>query len=728
MNGKLYRLERQSLRVAVWVMFCLAWVEQARGAGDLDWRIAGGDAASSQYSPLAQIHRGNVAGLKVAWRYQTGDARGEGRSQIQCSPIIVGRVLYGTSPQLKLFALDAATGEERWVFDPFESAGQGKALGVNRGVVYWQDGRGENRRILFTAGRKLFAVDAETGRLLTEFGRRGVVDLGEGLGRDVSNLYLLSNSPGAVFEDLLVLGTRVSEGPGPSAPGHIRAWHALTGKLMWVFRTIPHPGEFGHDTWPADAWQRSGGANAWSGITVDNQRGLVFCPTGSPSFDFWGGDRHGRNLFGNCLLALNARTGERVWHYQFVRHDLWDRDLPAPPNLVTLKRNGEEVDAVAQVTKSGHVFVFDRESGLPLFPIEEVPAPASDLEGEAAWPTQPLPLKPPPFSRQKFTEGMATRISPKSHEYVVQRLKEVRTGRQFIPPSLSGTVIFPGFDGGGEWGGAAWDPEEGVLFVNGNEMPWILTMVKVNSEKDEPLSLGEIVYRRNCAACHGVSRQGDPQRNVASLQDIKQRMNPKDALAVLNDGKGNMPAFGFLSAKEKNAVTDFLYGKESKTAAPTKQSKKQRRNLAVPYAHTGYNRFFDPEGYPAVETPWGTLNAIDLNRGELLWQVVLGEFPELTQRGIPPTGTENYGGPIVTGGGLVFIGATKDERFRAFDKSNGKILFETNLPAGGYATPATYAVDGRQFVVIACGGGKMGTKSGDSYLAFALPLPSPNNF
>lgn len=728
MNGKLYRLERQSLRAAVWVVFCLAWAEQARGAGDLDWRIVGGDAASSQYSPLAQIHRGNVAGLKVAWRYQTGDARGEGRSQIQCSPIIVGRVLYGTSPQLKLFALDAATGEERWVFDPFESAGQGKALGVNRGVVYWQDGRGENRRILFTAGRKLFAVDAETGRLLTEFGRRGVVDLGEGLGRDVSNLYLLSNSPGAVFEDLLVLGTRVSEGPGPSAPGHIRAWHALTGRLMWVFRTIPHPGEFGHDTWPADAWQRSGGANAWSGITVDNQRGLVFCPTGSPSFDFWGGDRHGRNLFGNCLLALSARTGERVWHYQFVRHDLWDRDLPAPPNLVTVKRNGEEVDAVAQVTKSGHVFVFDRDSSLPLFPIEEVPAPASDLEGEAAWPTQPLPLKPPPFSRQKFTEGMATRISPKSHEYVVQRLREVRTGRQFIPPSLSGTVIFPGFDGGGEWGGAAWDPEEGVLFVNGNEMPWILTMVKVNSEKDEPLSLGEIVYRRNCAACHGVSRQGDPQRNVASLQDIKQRMNPKDALAVLNDGKGNMPAFGFLSAKEKNAVTDFLYGKESKAAAPTKQSKKQRRNLAVPYAHTGYNRFFDPEGYPAVEPPWGTLNAIDLNRGELLWQVVLGEFPELTQRGIPPTGTENYGGPIVTGGGLVFIGATKDERFRAFDKSNGKILFETNLPAGGYATPATYAVDGRQFVVIACGGGKMGTKSGDSYLAFALPLRSPNNF
>lgn len=728
MNGKLCRSKRQFLRTAVWIAFCLAGAGQTQGIDDSDWPIVGGDAASSQYSPLAQIHRGNVAGLKVAWRYQTGDARANGRSQIQCSPIIVGQVLYGTSPQLKLFALDAATGEERWVFDPFESAAQKKALGVNRGVVYWEDRQGKNQRILFTAGRKLFAVDAETGRLLTEFGHRGAVDLGEGLGRDVSKLYLLSNSPGAVFEDLLVLGTRVSEGPGPSAPGHIRAWNALTGKLIWVFRTIPHPGEFGYDTWPADAWQRSGGANAWSGITVDSKRGLVFCPTGSPSFDFWGGDRHGRNLFGNCLLALNARTGERVWHYQFVRHDLWDRDLPAPPNLVAVKRNGKEVDAVAQITKSGHVFVFDRESGRPLFPMEERPAPASDLEGEAAWPTQPLPLKPPSFSRQKFTEEMATRISPKSHQYVVQRLREARTGRQFIPPSLAGTVIFPGFDGGGEWGGAAWDPEEGVLFVNGNEMPWILTMVKVNSEKGETQSLGEIVYRRNCVACHGVSRQGDPQRNVASLQDIKQRMNQNDALAVLNDGKGNMPAFGFLSAKEKNAVMDFLYGRESKEAAPTKQPEKKRPNLAVPYTHTGYNRFFDLEGYPAVEPPWGTLNAIDLNRGELLWQVVLGEFPELTQRGIPPTGTENYGGPIVTGGGLVFIGATQDERFRAFDKSNGKILFETALPAGGYATPATYAVDGRQFVVIACGGGKMGTKSGDSYLAFALPSPGQNDF
>ncbi len=701
--------------------FWLAVSPRAQDASE--WRVVGGDAASSQYSTLSQIHTGNVAGLRVAWRYRTGDARADGRSQIQCSPIIVGRVLYGTSPQLKLFALDAATGEERWVFDPFEAGARKEALGVNRGVVYWEDRQGANGRILFTAGRKLFAVDARTGRLLSDFGRHGTVDLGEGLGRDVSELYLISSTPGAVFDDLLILGTRVSEGPGPSAPGHIRAWHALTGELVWVFHTIPHPGELGYDTWPADAWQRSGGANAWSGLAVDRKRGLVFCPTGSPAFDFWGGNRHGQNLFGNCLLALKARTGERVWHYQFVHHDLWDRDLPAPPNLITVERDGAAIDAVAQITKSGHVFVFERESGRPLFPIEEQPVPASDLKGEAAWPTQPLPLKPPPFSRQKFTEEMATRLTPESHAYVVQRLREVRTGRQFIPPSLAGTVIFPGFDGGGEWGGAAWDPKTGVLFVNGNEMPWILTMKKVAAGKGERLSPGEIVYRRNCVACHGLSREGNLQRNVASLQDIAQRLKRDDALSILNAGKGNMPAFGFLSSQEKNAVIHFLYGRESATPAsdnpPEKNRKRRRHN--VPYTHTGYNRFFDLDGYPAVEPPWGTLNAIDLNRGELLWQIPLGEFSELTQRGLPITGTENYGGPIITAGGLVFIGATQDEQFRAFDKSSGQLLFETALPAGGYATPATYAIDGRQFVVIACGGGKMGTKSGDSYLAFALP-------
>ena len=684
-----------------------------------DWPVVGGDAASTQYSKLAQINRDNVGELQVAWRYRTGDATG--RSQIQCSPIVVEGVLYGTSPQLKLFALDAATGREKWVFDPF-AIGDGKVQGVNRGVVFWADDQDGNRRILFTAGRWLHAVDAGTGKLVSSFGEAGRVDLGTGLDRDVSGLSILSNSPGAIFENLLILGTRVSEGPGPSAPGHIRAWNALTGELAWVFHTIPHPGEPGYETWPPDAWTRSGGANAWSGITVDHERGLVYCPTGSPSFDFWGGDRVGQNLYGNCLLALHARTGKRVWHFQFVRHDLWDRDLPAPPNLITVERHGKSVAAVAQVTKSGHVFVFDRETGEPLFPIEDIPVPASDLAGEEAWTTQPLPVKPPPFSRQRFTEDMATKITPEAHRHVVRRLREIRTGGQFVPPSLTGTMIFPGFDGGGEWGGAAWDQTERLLYVNGNEMPWILTMVRINAEERRTAHPGEVVYRRNCVACHGLEREGNAQRNVASLRDIAERMTPELAQGILGSGKGNMPAFGFLSEIEKSVVIDYLYDKEPQEELPPEENRRNaRRGHNSPYTHTGYNRFFDPEGYPAVEPPWGTLNAIDLDRGEIRWQVALGEFEELTRRGIPVTGAENYGGPIATDGGLIFIGATKDERFRAFDKADGKLLFQTSLPAGGYATPITYAVAGRQYVVIACGGGKMGTKAGDTYLAFALP-------
>ena len=681
--------------------------------------MAGGDRESTQYSALDQIHRGNVGRLEVAWTHHCGDG---GRTQIQCNPLVVGRVLYGTSPRLKLFALDAATGRELWVHDPFEDAPG--PLGVNRGVVYWEDAQGEQRRILYAAGDRLHAVDAGTGEPIASFGENGTVSLKEGLGERAADLSVISTSPGAVHRDLIVLGTRVSEGPGPSAPGHIRAWNVLTGKLAWVFRTIPHPGEYGYGSWPADAWRRSGGANAWSGITVDSDRGIVFCPTGSPAFDFWGGDRLGENLFGNCLLALDARTGRRVWHYQFVRHDLWDRDLPAPPNLITVEREGRRVDAVAQVTKSGHVFVFDRETGLPLFPVEEVPVPASDLEGERTWPTQPLPTRPPPFSRQRFDESVVTDISPESRAFVLDRLRSVRSGDQFVPPSTAGTVIFPGFDGGGEWGGAAWDAEEGLLYVNGNEMPWILTMVPADPPEEDPVGLGERIYRRNCVVCHGVDRRGDPLRQVASLRDIAERMERSEATTVLENGKGNMPGFAFLSPREKEAVLDFLYGREAR-AEPEAAPEGNRRRAApgVPYTHTGYNRFLDPEGYPAAAPPWGTLNAIDLNRGEIRWQVVLGEYEELTRRGIPQTGTENYGGPIVTAGGLVFIGATRDERFRAFDKTDGRLLFETGLPAGGYATPATYMVDGRQFVVIACGGGKMGTSSGDAYVAFALPRP-----
>jgi len=687
--------------------------DQRPASPEREWRTHGGDPGHTQHSPLTQIDATNVRRLRVAWTYRTGDARPEGRSQIQCNPIVVDGVLYATSAGLHAFALDAASGRELWRFDPTGGGGASDgALGVNRGVVFWSDGR--ERRILYSAGQTLFALDAATGSLVPGFGREGRVDLGLGLGRELAGAYVRATTPGVVYRDLLILGSAVSEGPGPSAPGHVRAFDVRTGAVRWTFRTIPQPGEYGYDTWPPDAWKTAGGANSWSGLSLDHSRGLVYVPTGSPAFDFWGGDRKGANLFGNSLVALRAATGERVWHYQLVRHDLWDRDLPQAPVLLDVRRGDRTIDAVAQATKSGHVFVFDRASGEPLFEVEERPVPGSELQGEETSRTQPLPRKPRAFSRQAFGEADATDLSPASRVAVLERLRQVRSAGQFVPPSTQGTVIFPGFDGGAEWGGSAFDPQTRLLYVNANEMPWILEMREV--PKAGALPLGARVYAQHCAVCHGASRQGAPQAQSPSLVGIETRQARGDTLAIVEKGKGVMPGFAFLSPAERAAVAAFARG-EREPDAPDGEAARAGR----PYAHLGYNRFLDPEGYPAVKPPWGTLNAIDLDSSEIRWSVPLGELPELTKRGIPRTGTENYGGPVVTAGGLVFIAATKDEKLRAFDKRTGEVLWETTLPAGGYATPATYEVGGRQYLVIAAGGGKMGTKSGDAYVAFALP-------
>lgn len=678
-----------------------------------DWKVYLGDQGSSQYSELSQISRDNVGQLEIAWTHQTGDKREDNRSQIQCNPIVVDGVLYGTSPQLKVLALDAFTGQAVWTFDPFEGL-ETQGGGVNRGVTYWEDG--DDKRILFCARHFLYALDAETGRQIQGFGDNGVVDLRKKLDRKVDDLFIGPTTPGVIYRDLLILGSRVSEGPGASAPGHIRAFDVRTGTVRWIFHTIPHPGEVGYETWPPEAWKSSGGANSWSGMSIDPQRGMVFIPTGSPAFDFWGGNRQGSNLFGNCILALKADSGERVWHFQTVHHDIWDRDPPAPPNLVTVTRAGRHVDAVAQITKSGHVFVLDRDTGEPLFPVEEVAVPPSDLVGEHAWPTQPLPSSPPPFARQEFRLEDITDISEQSRAHVEKRLRQSLSAGQFVPPSRQGTIIFPGFDGGGEWGGAAYDPTTSTLYVNSNEMPWILTMVDLAAQKKAQPSPGRNLYAIHCAVCHGPALKGDPQKNYPPLDRIDRKMTRNQVRSVTNSGAGIMPGFGHLSELETTALVDFLFGADGQRSLnrPTPLPE-------IPYSHTGYNRFLDEDGYPAVRPPWGTLNAINLNSGEIDWTVPLGEVPELTERGIPPTGTENYGGPVVTAGGLVFIGASKDERFRAFDKDTGEVLWETELPAGGYATPCTYMIDGKQFVVIAAGGGKMGTKSGDTYVAFALP-------
>ncbi len=692
------------------ILSSLNAVKAAPRAPDVPWRHHGGDSGHTQYSPLRQIDTTNVGRLKVAWTYRTGDS--DNRTQIQCNPIVVNSVLYATSPKTKVFALEAATGKALWTFDPVAESGlELRSLGVNRGVVYWEEG--SEQRVLFTAGQRLFALDARTGRPIPSFGTKGTVDLTQGLDRDVQGLSVRATTPGALYKDLLILGSSVAEGPGPSAPGHIRAYDVRTGAIRWIFHTIPHPGEPGHETWPEDAWKRVGGSNAWSGISVDEARGLVFIPTGSAAFDFWGGDRKGANVYANCELVLKAATGQRVWHYQVVRHDLWDRDLPAAPILATLRHDGRKVDVVAQTTKQGRVWVFDRLTGTPLFPVEEVKVPPSDLQGEEVWPTEPVPLKPPPFARQLFSEADVTDLTPEAHQAVLKRFREVRSGSLFQPPSTQGTIVFPGFDGGAEWGGAAFDPETGRLYVNENEMAWIITMVETATGNS---SRGASVYRQHCAACHGLEREGTPQQ-APKLDNVAERFGKADVVNLLEKGKGVMPSFAYLSAADKQAMASFLLGEESGAS----MSGGDPAPPGVPYTHTGYNRFLDPQGYPAVKPPWGTLNAIDLDKGVIDWKVTLGELPELTRRGIPPTGTENYGGPIVTAGGLVFIGATKDEKFRAFDKKTGKVLWEADLPAGGYATPATYSVGGKQYVVIAAGGGKMGTKSADAYVAFTLP-------
>ncbi len=705
-------------------------------AAGANWAGYLGDAAGSHYSTLTQLTPANVAQLKPVWTYHSGDADARNRSQIQCNPLVIDGVLYGTSPQLVLFAVDAATGVERWRFNPFSGAKGDASRGLNRGLTWWAEGT--ERRLMFSAGNHLYAIDPATGLPIESFGEKGRIDLLQGLDRDTTGMYLAANTPGAIYRDLIIMPMRLGEGPAPAAPGHIRAYDVRTGKRRWIFHTIPQPGEKGIETWPIDAWKTAGAANCWAGLVVDQERGIAFVPTGSATFDFWGGDRHGDNLYANCLIALDAATGERKWHFQFVHHDMWDRDLPAPPVLCEVTRDGRKIAAVAQVTKSGHVWVFNRETGESLFPWREEPVPKSILAGEKSSPTQPLPQKPAPFARQRFTEEEATDLSPASREAVLKRLRAVNPHVPFDPPSERGTIILPGFDGGAEWGGAAVDPK-GILYINANEMAWILTMVPAKTNA-KPGS-GAALYAQLCMSCHGVNREGNAAANIPALTAVAQKLKPTDVLALFASGRGVMPSFGFLPEDQKKALADYVLGiaapaatpadagvaraepaansAASKVEAPEKPS--AAGAIRSPYSTTGYNRFLDPEGYPALRPPWGTLNALDLNTGEYLWKKPLGEFAALKAKGIPPTGTENYGGPAVTAGGLVFIAATKDEKFRAFDAKTGEKLWETDLPAGGYATPSTYAVNGRQFVVIACGGGKMGTKSGDAYVAFALP-------
>ncbi len=671
------------------------------------WSVVAGGPEGMRYSSLTQINRTNVAKLKLAWKFDTGDAFPS--SEMQCNPIVVDGVLYATTPKLRVIALDAVTGKLRWAFDPF--AGE-KSIGKqrNRGLVYWSGDGG--RRIFIAARQYLYAIDAAAGKPVGSFGRNGRVDLREGLGREPETLSVSSTTPGVIYKDLLIIGTLVSEDL-PSAPGHVRAYDVRTGALRWTFHTIPQPGEFGYETWPKDAHRYIGGANSWAGITLDPGRGVVYVPTGSAAFDFYGANRHGDDLFANCLIALQAETGKRLWHYQFVRHDVWDRDLPAPPTLVQVRRNGKLVDAVAQITKSGFVFVLDRDTGKPLFPVEEREVPPSDVDGELLARTQVLPLAPAPFARQRVTEDILTQRTPEAHAAVLETYRKVHSGPQFTPPSFEGTIVFPGFDGGGEWGGAAFDPDSHLLYVNSNEMAWILRLVP----RTRHAATARTLYLRDCSGCHRPDRKGTPPEFPA-LDHIGSKLTTEQVAAIIRKGAGRMPAF-----------TKWTNEAVSKVAAYLHDGRDQHINDAgaaiaeMPkYTMDGYNKFLDPEGYPAVAPPWGTLNAINLDTGDYAWKIPFGEFPELVAKGIRNTGSENYGGPVVTAGGLLFIGATNhDRKFHAFDKATGHLLWETELDAAGNATPAVFQVDGRQYIVIGGGGGKSGRPSGGTYYCFALP-------
>jgi quinoprotein glucose dehydrogenase len=665
------------------------------------WKTYGGTPDQIRYSALRQINRDNVRQLQVAWTYDSGEAGG-----LQTQPIVIDGVLFGYTPTHKTFALDAGTGRLLWMFDSGI-----KGQGANRGLMYWADRSGSNVRVFAAVDQYLYGLDARSGKPIPSFGENGRIDLRRDLGRDPNTQSVRLTTPGVVYKDLVIVGGRVSEGL-PSSPGHIRAYSATTGKLQWIFHTIPHPGEPGHETWSKNSWQRNGGANNWPGMALDEARGIVYVPTGSAAADFYGGDRIGDNLYANSLLALKADTGEHLWHFQFVKHDIWDRDPPSPPNLVTLRRDGQTIDAVVQATKQAYLFVFDRVTGQPIFPIEYRKFPPSDVPGEVTAETQPIPSKPKPFSRQTLTADMLTTRTPEARSWALTELAKFRNGGRFEPFAIGRqTILFPGFDGGAEWGGQAFDPDTGLYYVNANDLPWSGGLAPA-----EAATSGRGLYLQHCASCHRDDLLGTPPQ-IASLAGIGERKTRAELTAVIRKGAGRMPGFPTLSESGVTALVEYLVSGKSGAAT-------ESRGPVESYRFTGYRKFLDPEGYPAVAPPWGTLTAIDLNRGEFAWQIPLGEYPELAERGLKDTGTENYGGPIVTAGGLLFIGATNfDKKFRAFDKATGQLLWEAALPFSGNATPATFEVNGRQFVVIAAGGGKShpGSASGGAYVAFALP-------
>ena len=673
-----------------------------------DWAIYRGDKKSNQYSELAQINAANVHKLKPVWEYHTGDPNGP---SMYSNPIIIEGLMYFTTPRLDAIALNAVTGKEVWKFESAKyNEGNKVFRGRSRGVTYWEGAEG--KRIFHFVNDKAYALDAKSGAIIKSFGKNGYIDLRQDLGIDPVNASIEVTTPGIIYRNFLIVTSRVPEEYN-STPGHVRAYDAVTGEFKWIFHTIPQKGEFGYDTWQFVDGETYGGANPWGGFSVDEKRGWVFFATGSPANDFYGGFRKGMNLFGNSVVALDATTGKRIWHFQTIHHDIWDYDNPAAPILVTIKSKDTSRDAVVQLTKTGLTFVLDRDTGEPLFPVEEIPVPASKVPGEEAWPTQPFPLKPPPLVRLSLGEADLTNVTPESRASALAQFRKYETGFIYTPPSLQGTITTPSHQGGVEWGGASFDPSSNILYVNANEAPSIntLRLFYDTHNNSTPIEHGAMLYRKNCTACHGLQRQGNPPVYPA-LTNLKKT---EDSIrTILRQGSGIMPAFPQFSNQEVTALVSFLRS-DNESSNGTGAGSRARYSVQIPF-------FLGPYGAPAISPPWGTLNAVDLSTGSILWKVPLGEYPELVAKGVRNTGAKNFGGPVATAGGIVFIAATPDEKIRAFETHSGSVLWEHKLPAGGYATPSIYVIDGKQYVVIAAGGGgKNDTKYGDSIIAFALP-------
>lgn len=714
---------------AAWLLgFLVLGIRPARAQNHTTWSDYGGGPDSAQYSGLAEINRNNVSRLEIAWKFPTGDG-----NRYFFNPVEAHGLVYVLAENNSIIALDAATGKKVWV----HPAAPGTDIITDRGINYWESKDGRERRLLYASNHCLRALDARTGNPILSFGEHGRVDLKQGLGRDPAALSLVqSTTPGRVFEDLLILGSATNQGYG-SAPGDIRAFDVRTGRQVWTFHTIPHPGEFGYNTWPKDAWKTVGGANCWGEISVDVKRGIVYIPTASPKYNFYGADRVGADLFGDCLLALDARTGKLLWYFQMVHHDIWDYDNTAAPKLLTLWHDGRQVDAVAQAGKTGFVWVFDRVTGKPLWPIEERPEPRSDVPGEVTWPTQPFPLAPPPFARQAFTASELSPLirDPQELARFRHEMEEARNEGLYTPPATRGTIETPGNSGGANWGSVATDPAAGALYVVSMDLPCLLKLEREQTRRASagaPLEQqGHFIFESNCRACHGSDLKGLPPA-IPSLQNVGGRMTAQQIESIVREGRGPMPGFPRLPDADVKALVAFVRNpaRASALPAPAAAPDPPAGSESGPVHYlTGFGFMMTSAGVPAIAPPWTSLTAYDLNRGTIKWRIPLGESPDLVTKGISGTGFPfPRTGPVVTAGGLVFT-ATRDHFVRAYDAGTGKVLWQKRLDAAMQGIPSIYAAGGREYLVVCAASSEVSDPAlqgrvRGAYVAFALPKDS----